>query len=116
VDSLLNAGVNASHITVVGASSGAHLVTNAASKLKNPNLNFVVMGMCWPDTYKDYKDKDLCGNFLSIYESSDPHCSCRAVFVGKKCSGNFKEIQLHMGNSHGFIYRPFKEWIDPVID
>jgi hypothetical protein len=116
VDSLLYAGVSPSHITIVGASAGAHIAVNAAIKLKNPKLNFVVIGMCWPETYKDYSSKELCGNFLSIYETSDPRGSCEKVFQQKNCDGKFKEVVTNTGKSHGFLYLPYKDWVEPLVD
>jgi hypothetical protein len=116
VDSLLNSGVMAAQITLVGASAGAYMVVDAAIKLQNPKLNFVVMGMCWPDTYKEFSGKKLCGNFLSIYEASDPHGSCEKLFQQKNCDGKFKEVVINTGKSHGFLYQPYKDWIDPVVE
>src|SRR4030095_8919219 len=116
VDSLLNSGVMASQITLVGASAGAYMVVDAAIKLHNPKLNYVVMGMCLPDTYKEFSGKKLCGNFLSIYESSDPHGSCEKLFQQKNCDGKFKEVVINTGKSHGFLYQPYKDWSDPVVE
>ena len=116
IDSLIAAKVPPQNIIVVGASSGAAITMKIAIILKNQKLNYVIMGLCWPETYKDFEARELCGNFLSIYEASDPHGSCNKVFEQKKCGGSFKEIKLNMGNSHGFIYQPYKEWIDPIVE
>jgi hypothetical protein len=115
VDSLLNSGVPPSRITIVGASIGAYMTVDAAIKLQNPNLNYVLLGMCRPDTYKDYSDKKLCGNFLSIYESSDTHGSCEKLFHQKNCGGKFKEVMINTGKNHGFLYQPYKDWVDPLV-
>lgn len=116
IDTLLRAGVVPGNIIVVGASSGAYITIDAAIRLKNRKINYVVMGMCWPDTYKAYSGKDLCGNFLSIYESSDPHGSCRKLFEDIHCKTGVKEIKLNMNNSHGFLYQPYKEWVQPIVE
>lgn len=115
IDSLLTLGVAPEKITVVGASLGAYITIDVAIRLKNSRINYAIMGMCWPDTYKDYATKDLCGNFLSIYESTDPHGSCLGLFEDKSCKPIVQEIMLDMENSHGFIYRPYKEWVRPLV-
>jgi hypothetical protein len=114
IDSLIAAKIPFENILLVGASAGAGIVMEIALRKKESKLHYVIMGLCWPDTKEQFEGKALCGNFLSIYEKSDPHGSCKGVFEGKSCPV-FKEIQLNMGNSHGFIYQPFREWIDPII-
>ena len=115
IDSLIDAKLPPQNITVVGASAGAAITMEVALRLKNSKINYVIMGMCWPDTYKEYEGQELCGNFLSIYESSDPHGRCNRIFEQKKCGGSFKEIEINTGKSHGFLYQPYKEWVDPLI-
>ena len=115
IDSLIAAKIPAENITVVGASAGAGITMQVAIKLKNPKLNYVIMGLCFSETYKEYEGEKLCGNFLSIYESSDPHGSCDKVFEQKNCAGSFKEIKLSTGKNHGFLYQPYKEWVDPLV-
>jgi hypothetical protein len=115
VTTLLKSGVPAGNILVVGASAGWHIAILAAARLKNPQLKFVIMGGCWPDTHKEYSQLVLMGKFLSIYEASDPHQSCLKLFEGRTTLTSSKEIMLNTGLSHGFIYKGYKEWIDPVV-
>ncbi len=115
IDSLIDAKVLPQNIVVIGASAGAEITMKVCLRLKNSQINYVIMGMCWPDTYKEYEGQELCGNFLSIYESSDPHGSCNKIFGQKKCSGSFKEMEITTGKSHGFLYQPYKEWVDPLM-
>lgn len=115
VKTLLEKGVPAKNIVVVGASMGASITTQAAIQLHNKHLKFVVMGMCHEGGDDSDADK-VCGNFLSIYESSDGAGSCVAYLKGRKCVSNFKEVVLKMGNAHGFLYQPYKEWVDPVVE
>jgi len=115
IDSLLKAGITTKNIIVVGASSGWNITLYVASKLKNKEMNYVIMGGCWPESYKDYTDIELYGNFLSIIESSDPHGTCKQIFENQENIKTYKEIILKTGLSHGFIYKGYKEWIDPVV-
>lgn len=114
IDTLLKAGVKAKNIIVVGASAGWNITLGVSAKLKNKKINYVIMGGCWPNDYKQYLDLKLYGRFLSIIETTDPHGTCFKIFEGRKLKG-YKEIKLNMGLSHGFIYKGFKEWIDPIV-
>lgn len=115
VKGLQDKGVPAKNITVVGASMGASITTQVAIQLHNKDVKFVVMGMC--DEGGDDSDGDkICGNFLSIYETSDSRGSCAAYLKGKPCISGFKEVKLNMGNAHGFLYQPYKEWVDPIVE
>lgn len=115
IDSLIAAKVPEQNIIVVGASSGGAIAMQVAMKLRKEKIKYAVMGLCWPYSSNDYRDKNFCGNFLSIYESSDPHGSCELVFDGRICL-QFKEIKLNTGKSHGFLYQPYKEWVDPLVE
>ncbi len=114
IDSLLQAGVFPESITVLGASAGAYIALEIALKMRNQKINYAILGMCWENTYKKYEGKELCGDFISIYEASDPHGSCADIFRGKNCL-TFKEIKINMNNSHAFLYKPFQEWVLPVV-
>lgn len=116
IDSLLTAGTKPGNIVVVGASSGWDIVLHVSSAMKNNDLNFVMMGGCWPETYKDYTDLELYGHFLSIIEKSDPHGTCYKIFENKKQLKSHKEIILNTGLSHGFFYKGRSVWIDPIIE
>ena len=78
-------------------------------------MHYVIMGGCWPDTYKDYLGLTLYGKFLSIIESSDPHGTCSSLFANRNNIKSFTEVKLNTGLSHGFIYKGRREWIDPIV-
>jgi hypothetical protein len=118
IDSLLKAKVAPEKITVVGASKGAWISIMVSSKLHNEKVQFVLMGIC--DDAFDYSLDmfKICGNILSIYEKSDPLAGSCSKLIGsnRDCIGNTSEIELNLGNGHGFIFRPYKEWVVPVIE
>jgi hypothetical protein len=114
IDSLLRLKIPAKNITVLGASAGWDIGVRVSSKLKNKQVNYVIMGGCWPNTYKEFISMELYGNFLSIYEKSDPHGSCMKIFEGRK-NIRHKEIMLDTGLSHGFIYKGHQAWIYPLV-
>jgi hypothetical protein len=116
IDSLLKKKVRPENIMVVGASAGGDIALRVSDKMKNPSLRFVVMGGCWPDTYKDYEQLDLHGHFLSLIEKTDPHGTCVKVFEKRANMRSYREITLKTGMSHGFIYKGYPAWINPVMD
>jgi hypothetical protein len=115
VDSLLKDGVNAGRILLLGASSGWNIVLHAAHKLKNNKLKYVLMGGCWPNTFKDYTTRELQGHYLSVIETSDPHGTCESIFRDRNEQSSFKEVKLNTGLSHGFIYKGHRVWINPIV-
>jgi hypothetical protein len=115
-DTLLKAGVKAKNIIITGASAGWNIGLRVSSKLKNNKIRFVIMGGCWPDTYKEFQGINLYGHFLSIIESTDPHKTCDKIFEARKSLRSYREITLNTGLSHGFFYKGYRHWIDPVLD
>jgi len=115
IDTLFREGAKPKNLILVGASAGSNIVLQVAGRLKNKKVKYVIMGGCWPDTYKNYQALELRGKFLSIIEASDPHGSCFGIFDKRKGVSGYQEITLKTGLSHGFIYKGYKEWIDPVV-
>ena len=115
VDTLLKAKVPVRNIILVGASAGSNIVLHVSDKLKNPQMKYVIMGGCSPDIYKYYLDIEIGGRFLSIIESSDSRGTCAKIFENRKQLKDFHEVTLNTGLDHGFIYKPFAAWIDPVV-
>lgn len=116
INALRSSGVPAKRITVVGASLGAYMAVETAYNLQNNEINYALLGMCSDyaiDYFKDRRDK-ICGNFFSIYETSDGPGSCEPLLGDNACNKGFKELALNMGNSHGFLYKPYPEWVEPL--
>jgi hypothetical protein len=121
VTDLLNGGVLAKNITVVGASKGAGIAIFASHMLENKEINFVIMGICHPDNVEYYKQYQifLYGNVLSIYDSADTLAgTCQDLFSFSEGKGISKhdEIVLHVGTGHGVLYKPLDEWIIPTVN
>lgn len=121
VRKLLNAGVPAKNITIVGASKGGYIAIMTSDILKNNELNFVIMAICNPETVKDleFQQVFLYGNVLSIYDSVDEFGgSCEGLLPLPRGQGpgKYDEIVLEIGIGHEFLYKPLKEWIIPVVE
>lgn len=118
VDTLLKAGIPAEHITFLGASKGAALTIAASSKIKNEKMSFAIMGICGDDDFDYYYNSGyrLCGHVLSIYEASDVlGQSCERFFKVGYCVKSSKEVKITTGKEHGFLYKPYADWLKPFI-
>ncbi|GAB3428593.1 hypothetical protein [Niabella aquatica] len=116
IDSLLIKGISPKNIVVVGASQGGFITIEIAHLMRNNKINYVVLAICNEYNINYYKKikKQLCGNFLSIFESSDSKKSCRELLGQSDCKNRFREVNLTMGNGHGFIFKPYDAWMKPI--
>lgn len=115
IRALLVAGVDPYDITVVGASQGGLISLMTSSNLANPRLSFVILGACssWAESHLKL---NLHGRILSIYEQGDRFgSSCSALAKRSRGVTAYREIPLHTGLRHGFLYRPLPEWINPTL-
>jgi hypothetical protein len=117
---LIKAGVPGKNITVVGASKGAGIAIYISHFLENKEINFVIIGICHPDTLEFLKENNifLFGNVLSIYDSVDELSgSCLELFAFSEGKGiaRHDEIMLHTGTGHGIILKPLDEWVLPTV-
>jgi hypothetical protein len=65
---------------------------------------------------KKSMDLNFYGNILSIYDEKDQLVgSCQSFFQQSTGINRHKEIILKVGTGHGIVYKPLKEWIDPVV-
>jgi hypothetical protein len=116
IGALLKANVAPRHITVVGASRGGGIAIAASSRLKNRDVNFVIMAACGDsDIYKTFRP-DLWGNVLSIYDYKDTVGPCEEFFAKSTGLNRHRQIEVKLGIGHGLLYRPLKEWVDPVVE
>ena len=120
VRSLLDAGIPAKNITVVGASKGGGIAIYVSHYLENEEVNYVLLSICHPDTVASLTQEEifLYGNVLSIYDESDMLAgSCGSLFSFSESKGlaRHDEIVLHIGTGHGILYQPLEAWIVPTI-
>jgi hypothetical protein len=118
---LKDAGIPAENITIVGASKGAGIAVTVSSLVKDPKINFVLLGFCAPDTVRELvrRRMSLYGNVLAIRDSVDNLSgSCQELFDFSegKGLGRHNEIVLNIGTGHGILYKPLDEWIQPAVD
>jgi hypothetical protein len=121
VEALRAAGVASEHITVVGASKGAYIAALASFLIRDPALNFVLLGTCYPDMPGEWRQRSmwLYGNVLAIYDAADIiySGSCAELFQLSEGRGlgRHEELQLQVGTGHGILYQPLDEWVLPTL-
>ncbi len=119
---LINAGVPPGHITVVGASKGAWIAAVVSFLLKNPGVNYVLLGSCHSNMVDEFKNSgmSLHGNVLTIRDAADVEYSgsCSPLFQASEGRGlgQHREIVLNTGMGHGIVYKPLDEWVLPTVE
>jgi pimeloyl-ACP methyl ester carboxylesterase len=119
---LLRSGVAADQVTVVGASMGAAIALVASARLRDPELRFCVLGACLSENVRGLladEGKAPSGRVLSIREASDEStrdCPAWTKRLQPRVPIVVREIVLDTGLSHGFLYQPLPEWLDPVVE
>jgi hypothetical protein len=113
---LIEAGVRAGNITVVGALKGAAIAAISSNLAKNPETNFVLMGYCAPDEVEEPVGRNiwLYGNVLTISDSAEALAGpCEELFRYSEGRGlaRHEEIFLPIGTGHGMLYQPSDEWV-----
>jgi hypothetical protein len=107
---------------VVGASKGASLAAQVSFILKDPLVDYVLLGSCPASMINQWKRNGmlLYGNVLAIRDSTDHEYagSCEELFRISEGTGlgRHQEIVLHVGTGHGILYRPLDEWILPTVE
>lgn len=117
---LLDAGVPAKNISLVGASKGAYIVSLVSHTLKNPDLNVVLLAGCSQGTVLHMIEADihLYGKVLTVRDLDDMELSGSCAPVLKMSSGaqDYQEIVVQEGLSHGLIYTPHAAWVGPTVE
>lgn len=115
VDSLLQAGVPADSITVIGFSRGGAIAILASARLQDPAVGFVFMGACGPWAF-DRPELRVTGRILSLYETSDTlGTSCAPLFERSGAGSVTREVATSLGLGHGTFFQPRPEWLAPAL-
>ncbi len=114
IDSLIAAGVEPSAITVVGASKGAVMAMQIAHQNAAP-IRYVLLGAN-NEALETQQDWNLHGYILGIYETSD-QLAGRPYdhWINRSTNAmSFEQLPVTTGLGHGFLYRPYVEWLAPT--
>lgn len=115
VKKLLAHGVLPEQITIIGASKGGIIAAYVSTMLQEKKLNYVFLAGLFEKYLTDEKLK-LYGNVLSIHDRADKlSITPPLYFQRSEGLGEFEEIVLSLDLGHGLIYKPYREWIDPML-
>jgi len=116
IKELLANGVAPENIIVVGASRGGIISAYISAMLRKKEINYVFLAGLFEKCLKDEELK-LYGNVLSIHDRSDKLSITPSLYFQRSEGlGKFAEIVLSLDIGHGLIYKPYREWIDPVLE
>jgi len=122
VETLLDAGVPAGHITVAGHSKGGFLALMAASFIRRGKIKFGILAACGLDgtpyrrnylRFFERRAKKIKGRFLVMWEAGDVdtgHCDEALAAAGAP----HRNLVLKVGGGHQLFYTPRAAWIDPL--
>jgi pimeloyl-ACP methyl ester carboxylesterase len=119
---LLRSGVPAGRVTVIGASMGAAIALLASARLQDSDVRFCVLGACLSESVRGLladEGKAPSGHVLSIREATDDSTGACKPWKADLDSRSLlvaREIVVDTGLSHGFLYRPLSEWVNPVVE
>lgn len=116
VKQLLATRVSPGNITIVGASRGGVIGAYISTMLQEKEVNYVFLAGLFEKYLKD-EDLKLYGNVLSIHDRSDKLSITPALYFQRsEGQGKFEEIVLSLDVGHGLVYKPYREWIDPMLE
>jgi hypothetical protein len=114
IKKLLVNGVSPGNITIVGASRGGIIGAYTSTMVREKEINYVFLAGLF-EKYLEDENLKLYGNILSIHDRSDKLSITPALYFQRsKGLGVFKKIILNLDIGHGLIYKPYREWIDPL--
>lgn len=115
IKKLLSNRVLPENITILGASKGGIISAYVSATLQEKKINYVFLAGLFEKCLTDENLK-LYGNVLSIHDRSDKLSITPQLYFRRSDGlGEFEEIVLNLDIGHGLIYKPYREWIDPLL-
>lgn len=116
IKKLLNNNVAPEKITVVGASKGGIIGVYISTMLKDTGINYVFLAGLFERCLQD-EGLFLYGNVLSIHDRADKlPITPEKYFDRSKELRKSKAMVLNLDIGHGLIYKPYREWIEPLLE
>lgn len=118
INDLIKKGIHPKHITIIGTSKGGYIAQYVSTIAQNPDLNFVFIASFRTQDLETIPAINYCGNILNIYEETDPF---GVSAIGRKETStcairHYKDLQLHTGLRHGFLFKALDVWLQPSIN
>ncbi len=117
VRGLLEAGVPADQITVMGFSKGGALTLGVSGLVAADEVGYAILAGCFVDADgAAQRGPTLRGRFLSLLDRSDRFSpSCSTLFAYADRVRDKREHVFKTGLDHGLFYRPREDWVDRVV-
>ena len=117
VRALLEAGVPADRIAVVGFSKGGHMALGISAAVGSDGVRYAILAGCSPGPDRVARvGPGLRGRFLSLLDRSDRFTpSCAPLFAAAANVRDKDEHVFDTGLDHGLFYRPRPDWVDRVV-
>lgn len=122
VRTLRASGVPLERITIVGGSMGGAIALRAAVRLQEKELRVAVLGACLSQTVpllvEEYA-RAPAGRILTVRDTSDETsepCPAWKDDPARYPALHAREVVISTGRSHGFLFRPLREWVDPTLE
>lgn len=116
VKQLLQGGVAPADITIVGASKGGVIAAYVSCMLREKEIQYVFLAGLFEKCLVD-ESLRLYGKVLSIHDRADTLSITPGLYFQRSAGlGDFQEIVLSLDLGHGLIYKPYREWIDPILE
>jgi dienelactone hydrolase len=116
VRGLLQAGVPAGQITVMGFSKGGALALGVSALVAADEVRYAILAGCFGGPEGAAKrGPSLRGRFLSLFDRSDRFSpSCKALFGRAAHVREKTEHVFETDLDHGLFYEPRADWVDRV--
>lgn len=116
---LLDAGVSAANIGILGAGQGAAITVLVTTQLRNPGLQVVVLSLC-AEAFIDFwiaHNELLCGNVLSMYaRDAKDRGPCHRYLEHCATAEVREHRDLPIAGGTGFHFRASAEWLLPALE
>ena len=115
---LLDAGVPARNITVVGFSKGGDMALGVAAVVASEQVGYAILAGCGSDPGRVARlGPRIQGRFLSLLDRSDRFSpSCAPLFAAAAQVREKNQHVFETGLDHSLFYEPRPEWVDRVVD
>jgi len=115
IEKLLAGGVLPENITLVGASKGGVIGAYVSTVLRGKGINYVFLAGLF-EKYLQDEELKLYGEVLSIHDRADKLSITPSLYFQRSEGlGNFEEIVLTLDIGHGLVYKPYRQWFDPLL-
>lgn len=116
VRQLLDGGIPADHVTVVGFSKGGVIALLASRIIGREDVTWIVQAGCGPWTER-LPDFVPAGRVLSQIDGADDVAqSCETLFDRMPEGAVFDENTLDLGTGHGAFYKVSPSWFEPAVE